>query len=495
MSLQSVSGLSFEFGGLKPVELELSEAPLTSDAGLLPVRQFDERRRFTEQLAAAIGDRREPGAVNHSVLTMLRQRVYGMLGGYEDQNDHDTLRHDPVFQLICDQTPMMRGDGAWERANPLASQPTLSRFENAITIADLKRLRDVMLDQFIQSFDQAPARITLDVDAFDDPCHGQQQLVMFHGFYEQYQYLPIVFTCAENDLVVFVALRFGSCPSFLGADDDLRYLARRLRAVWPDVEIVLRGDSGFGNPTMYDVCDELRITYTFGIGMNSVLKAKSEELLETAVTQFEATQQPQRLFQSLMYRAGSWPAERRTIIKCEANALGTNRRAVVTNRPGAEVLIQPVYDEYAERGESENRNKELKRGLSADRLSDHRFLANYFRLQLHASALNLLVRLRRTVREPLPPQTLSLSGDLPHDRAVEALGGLERPRYFNRRRDRDPLGEGHIETWRTRLIKVAAEVIVSARRIVVRLAPGWPHLHHFAAVSQAVLNLAPVGTQ
>ena len=143
------------------------------------------------------------------------------------------------------------------------------------------------------------------------------------------------------------------------------------------------------------------------------------------------------------------------------------------------------------RGESENRNQELQRGLCADRLSDHRFLANDFRLQRHASALNLLVRLRRTVQETFTPQRLSLSNDLPADRAVEALAGPERPRDFHRRRDRDPLGEGHIETWRTRLIKVAAEVIVSARRIVVRLAPGWPHLHHFQAVSQAILNLAP----
>ncbi len=394
---------------------------------------------------------------------------------------------------------MPRRDGASQRALALASQPTLSRFENAITIADLKRMRDVMVDQFLQSLDEAPARITLDVDAFDDPCHGQQQLVLFNGFYDQYQYLPIGApsgsTCAENDLVVFLALRFGSCTSFLGADDDLRYLARRLRAVWPDVEIVLRGDSGFGNPTMYDVCDELRITDTFGIGMNPVLKKMSDDLLETAVAQFEATRPPKRLFQSQMYRAGPWPAARRTIIKCEANALGTNRRAVVTNRRGAETLIQPVYDEYAERGESENRNKELKRGLCADRLSDPRFLANHFRLQMHASALNLLVLLRRTVRETLTPQMLSLSNDLPADRAVEALAGPERPRYYNRRRDRDPLGEGHIETWRTRLIKVAAEVIVSARRIGVRLAPGWPHLNHFAAVSQAVLNLPAIGTQ
>lgn len=489
MSLQRVSGLSFDFGGLKPVELEMSEAPLTSDAGLLPVRQLDERLRFTEQLAAALVDERDPSGVRHSRLAMVRQRLYGVLAGYEDQNDHDTLRHDPVFQLICDRVPD-KGLQPTKGSAALASQPTLSRFENSIRIADLWRLRDVLVDQFVQSFDSPPARITLDLDAFDDPCHGQQQLVMFHGYYEQYQYLPIAITCAENDMVVLVGLRFGTCAAFLGADDDLRYLTQRLRAVWPDVEIVVRGDCGFGVPLMYDVCQELELTYTFGIAMNAVLYRESQALLDQAVAQYEQTGQPQRLFLSQMYQAGTWPHPRRVVIKCEAHAQGTNRRAVVTNRSGAEVLWQPVYDEYTERGESENRNKELKCDLCADRLSDHRFLANFFRLYLHAAALNLLVRLRRALAQKFTPHALSESGDLPAHLPAEALAGADRKRFFNRRRDRDPLGEGQMPTWRTRLIKVAAEVLVRARRIVIRLSASWPHRDHFAAVSRATIHFA-----
>jgi hypothetical protein len=158
------------------VEIEVSSAPLTSDAGLLPVRQFDQGVRLTEQFAAALVDRRDPAFVRQSLLSMVRRRVYGILSDYEDQDDHDALRSDPVFKMIADRLP----DGP-----DLASQPTLSRFENAVSIPDLWRLRDVLVDLFIQSFDEPPRRVTLDLDAFDDPAHGQQQLIMFHGYYEQ----------------------------------------------------------------------------------------------------------------------------------------------------------------------------------------------------------------------------------------------------------------------------------------------------------------------
>ena len=196
----------------------------------------------------------------------------------------------------------------------------------------------------------------------------------------RYQYLPIVITCAENDTVLLVGLRYGTAPASLGVDNDLRYLAGRIRAIWPDVHIHVRGDSGLGVPLMYDVCRELRLSYTFGIGMNSRLQDLSDDLLKRAVEDYEKTGQPQRLFLAERYQAGSWPAPQPIVIKVEAHAQGTNRRAVVTNRPDWEVLPSAVYDEYAERGESENRNKELKCELQADRLSDHRFLANYLQV-------------------------------------------------------------------------------------------------------------------
>ncbi len=480
MSVQSVGHLSLPFPGSRPIEIEFSEAQLTSDAGLLPIREFDERIRLTEQFADALQDTRDPLLIGHPLREMVRQRLYGILADYEDQNDHDTLRSDPVFKLIADRLPE---DG------DLASQPTLSRFENAVTIADLWRLRDVLVDLFIQSFETPPLHLTFDLDAFDDEAHGQQQLVMFHGYYEQYQYLPIAITCAENDGVVLVGLRHGTCHAALGADDDLRYLVNRLREAWPDVQIHVRGDSGFGVPWMYAVCEELRLTYTFGLAMNPRLQKLSASLLETAVSQYEQTGQPQRLFLPAEYQADSWPAARSIAIKVEAHAQGTNRRAVVTNRAGWQTHPQACYDEYACRGESENRNRELKCELQSDRLSDHRFLANFFRLYLHTAALNLLVRLRRATA--LPERTLGQLG-LPTSLPAQALDEPQRRKFFQRRRDQDPLREGFACTWRTRLIKVAAEVLTRARRVIVRLSVSWPHLEHLLRVGRAILRIAPL---
>ena len=279
-------------------------------------------------------------------------------------------------------------------------------------------------------------------------------------------------------------LLHGTAHAALGADDDLEYLVGRLRAKWPDVVIELRGDSGMAVPAMYDVCERREVQYTFGLRLNPVLQRRSDALLAAAVEQYEQTGQPQRLFTAFWYQAGSWALPRWVVVKAEAHAAGTNRRAVVTNRPGGRVLPQAAYDEYADRGESENRNKEIKCGLEADRLSDHRYLANLFRLYLHAAALNLLVRLRDHVADP-PPQ--NPAAELPH----EALAGDARRRFFNQRRERDPLGEGQACTWRMRLIKVAARVIETTRRILVRLSGSWPHLEHYRQVSQQILDLSP----
>lgn len=472
MIIQGVWQKSFDFLGQKPVVVQAADSRLSSDAGLLPVREFDERIGLTEQLAEAVEgcDSRYEPFTEHTVLEMVRSRVYGILADYEDQNDHRRLRRDPVFKLIAGRSP---------DAAPLAGQSTLSRFENAVDVPALHRLRDVLLDQFIASFETPPARLTFDIDVFDDATHGGQQLTFFHGYYGQYQYEPRAITCAENDQVVMLCLLYGSAHPALGAEDDIEYLVNRLRAVWPGVDIELRADSGFGVPSMYEVCERLGIWYTFGMKLNPVLKRNSRPLLDEAVAGYEATGEKQRLFCVFGYQAGSWPQPRTTIVKCEAHAQGTNRRAVVTNRLGAFVLPGACYDEYADRGESENRNKELKCELKADRLSDHRYLANLFRLYLHAAALNLLVRLRQLIAEPPEPES--------NETPLEALPEPQRRRWFNRRRDQDPLGEGQPSTWRTRLFKVAAEVSVSARRVLVRLSGCWPHLDHYRQVSDRVL--------
>ena len=472
MSIHPAQPVLFDFLQERPVVVEVSDAALTSDAGLLPFRQLDQRLGFTRQLADALHDRRDPDLIDHSLLAMLRMRLYGILAGYEDQNDHDALRSDPVFKLLADRLP----------TDPdLASQPTLSRFENAVTVADLKRLRDVLIDQFLASFATPPTQLLFDLDAVDDPTHGQQQLTLFHGYYEQYQYLPLLITCANNDQVVMASLRFGTAHAALGADDDLEYLVRRLRAAWPAVALEVRGDAGFGMPWMYDVCERLGLLYTFGLTSNTTLKERSADLLAQAVANYDQSRQPQRLFDQFVYQAGSWPQARQVIVKAEANAHGTNRRFIVTNRPGAASAAQATYDAYVQRGESENRNKEFKGGLAGDRLSDHRFMANYFRLYLHAAALNLLVRLRQVVAVPVPVAPAAPAPPAPPTAA-------RRPQH-NARRQRDPLGEGQPGTWRLLLIKVAAEVVTSCRRVVVRLSGSWPYLEYYRQVSGVVAGV------
>ena len=485
MSIQIAWQATFDFWGELPVTVEPSQAQLTSDAGLLPLRQFDEQIGLTRQFAEALDDPRSPRFCEHTFLEMVRSRIYGILADYEDQNDHDALRYDPVFKLIANRSP---------DADPLASQPTLSRFENAITIVSLKRLRDLFIDQFIASFATPPKQLIFDLDAVDDPAHGEQQLVLFHGYFDQYQYFPSFITCANNDQTVVLSLRPGAVHAALGADDDLEHLVRRLRQVWPGLHIHVRGDAGYGMPWMYAVCERLSIDYTFGIATNNVLKRHSEALLEQAVANFEATGQPQRLFDAFWYRAGTWPTARWVIVKAEANAQGTNRRFIVTNRAGARIMPEAAYDDYAARGESENRNKELKCDLKIDRTSDHRFVANFFRLYLHAAANNLLVRLRRAFASPplLEPTPLSPIDNEPVP--TEALAGAARRRYFNRRRQADPLGEGQPCTWRSLLIKVAAEVIVSSRRILVRLSSAWPHLDWYHRLTVFLTTAPPASS-
>ena len=476
MNLHDVWQLTLDFLPNKSISVQPVQENISTDAGLLIFRQWDQEIRFTQGFAQQLDDWRcDP---DHSILEMVRSRVFGILAGYEDQNDHDALRSDAVFKLLANRLP---------DDDDLASQPTLSRFENAVSPRSLLRLEDWFIDRFVNSFREPPREVTLDIDVFDDATHGQQQLTLFHGFYKQYQYLVRAITCAENDMVVLPALLYGTADPALGVGDDLKRIVQALREKFANILIRVRADSGYGKPWLYGICEQLGVEYSIGIGMNNVLKRNTEELLQKAVDQYEETSDAQRLFTGFDYQAGTWQQPRWVVVKCEANAQGTNRRAVVTNRPGARTLPHGVYDEYSERGEGENRNKELKCELSADRLSDHRYMANCFRMFLHCLANNLLVSLRQTIADPPPEEA---SGDYLDQDAVpvEARTGRERRRHFNRRREADPLGEGHAGTWRMRLIKIAARIKVTARRVRVFLSGSWPFLHHLRDVGQALLR-------
>ena len=379
MILQDVWKTQLTFSTHKPIVIEPVAEHLTSDAGMLLFGELDQQLDFTREFAAQLDDPRQDP--DHPFLQMSRSRIFGIIAGYEDQNDHDALGKDPVFKLLADRLP---------DDDDLASQPTLSRFENAITPRSLLRLEEWFINRFVESFGQSPAEITLDIDVFDDPTHGQQQLTFYHGFYKQYQYLVRAITCAENDYVVLPVLLHGTAHAALGAHLDVARVVKALRAKFPDVRIHLRADSGYAVPVLYETCEDLRIDYSIGIGIYPAIKQQSAALLQQAVDQYADTSRPQRLFTGFSYQAGSWPMPRWVVVKCEANSPGTNRRAVVTNRPGAWVVPQGAYDEYAERGESENRNKELKCELCADRLSDHRYMANCFRMFLTLCGVELV---------------------------------------------------------------------------------------------------------
>ena len=484
MVSQEAWKLDLDFHPEKPIQFEPVPEYLSTDTGLLLFRQLDEQLGLSQEFASQLTDLRSDP--DHSILEMVRSRVYGIIAGYEDQNDHDALRSDAVFKLLVGRLP---------DEEDLASQPTLSRFENAVTPRDLLNLEAWCLQRFVDSFDEPPRQITLDIDLFDDPAHGQQQLVLFHGFYNQYQYLVRVITCAENDAVVMPVLLHGTAHAALGADEDLRRVVAALRARFPDVQIHVRADAGFAVPRMYEFCEELHVDYTIAIGMNSVLKKESETLLAEAVAEYENNKQPQCLFTRFAYQAGSWSQPRQVAIKCEASSNGTNRRAVVSNRPGISVLPGGVYREYADRGESENRNKELKCELGAGRLSDHRYMANCFRMFLHCLAYSLLLAMRRRIASPpdepclsAPPGPHLEPAAVPHEVPAEASTGPARRGQFNRRRQADPLGEGHASTWRMMLIKVAARIQVQARRVRVFLSGSWPFLPYFCKVGEALLT-------
>lgn len=446
---QSAEQISLDFIPQLPVVVQSVDTPMTSDAGLLALRQFDDRLGFTRGLVACLADPRcEP---LHDLSTMVSQRIYGILAGHEDCLDHNALRHDPVFKLVAGRKP----DDA-----PLASQPTLSRLENSVTPAMLFKLVDWTIATGVEALERlhgsnGPAELTLDLDATDIPTHGHQQLTLFHGYYDQFQYLPLIISEPTTRHIFTAWLRHGTMHPSVGAEDDLKLVVDAIRKRWPNVKIHIRGDSAFGTPGLYTFCEENGLTYTFGIAANKRLQAWAEPLVEQAVAGYQQSREKQRIFAVQDYRAGSWDRDRRVIAKAECHAQGTNLRFTVTNiATEAAADAEKRYDDYTLRGESEHRMDELKNGLFAGRLSCHRFMANFFRLILHTAALNLLNALRNIPGIP------------------------------------DELKRGQPALWRTKVIKAAAKVAASTRRIVVELADSWPHLASLRAVLAAALSAA-----
>jgi hypothetical protein len=370
---------------------------LTSDGGLPWLAEAEAATGVCAALAACVPEWRR-GRVRHSRAALVRQRVFQIACGYEDQDDADSLRTDPLLKLVCGRLP--------ESDPELASQPTLSRLENAVDRQACGRLAHALLAVYLRQRGQdgPPARILLDIDGTDDPTHGKQEGTAYHGYYRQHMYHPLLLFDGDTQQLITALLRPGNAHASRGVVSVLRVLVRALRAQWPGVAIELRADSGCAVPALYAFCEREQVAYTIGLIPNSRLEQVAAPLLAQAKAEQAATGAKVRLVAETAYQAGSWDRERRVVYKAEALAQGPNTRFVLTSRPDEPAAL---YDFYVDRGEAEGWIKDYKRACVADRLSDHRFWANQFRLFLHAAAYWLLDTLRRWLQaRGLPPLQL-----------------------------------------------------------------------------------------
>jgi hypothetical protein len=347
------------------VEAEFVKKEVTSDGGVLLLREIDRKINLISELRKIVPDFRDPSKITHSLLSMLKQRIYGIALGYEDLNDHDTLRNDPAIQTAVD------------RVSSLASSPTLCRMENRANRAMIINSNKLMVEKFIESFVVPPSEIILDFDATEDEVHGRQENRHFHGYYGCHCFLPLHVFCGEQLLVSY--LRPSNIDGAKHAWAILSLLAKRIRQSWPMVKIIFRGDSGFCRNLMLRWCERNKVTYIVGIAQNNRLNRASLEMRQLAEENYNKTQEKQKLFSAFNYAAKTWKNERRVIAKSEHTDKGANPRYIVTNETGS--TPQELYEErYCSRGDMENRIKEIKRGLFSDRTSCHDWWANQFRL-------------------------------------------------------------------------------------------------------------------
>jgi len=385
---QCLGQLDFGILHRKPIEGRFDAGDISSDGGLMLLARMESELGLLQELSNCLTDTRQSSKVVHRLPELLTQRVYQIVCGYEDCNDADDLRHDPILKLCVGRLP--------DSQPALASQPTLSRFENSIDVDDLWAMASVFVDVFISQYAESkPEQIILDFDATDDPTHGQQQLSGFHGYYDTHCYLPLIVTAqvdgGPHELLATL-LRKGKCHAGHRATAVLKLLVKRLRAQWPSVQIVIRGDSGFAKPRLFDWCERNGVKYLIGLVTNSRLVTLGERYMAIARAEYAETGEKVRHVHEGPYKADSWPYYRRVLIKSEVMDNGENPRFVVTNLYG---LPGDLYDLYAMRGDMENRIKELKRDLAIDRTSCHRFVANQFRLLLHGAAFVLMSFLRK----------------------------------------------------------------------------------------------------
>jgi hypothetical protein len=420
---------------------------MTSDAGALLLGATDRVLGLTRRLAGCFKDSRDPAYTEHTLETLLMQRVVGIALGYEDLNDHDQLRHDPVMAVLAGKLEAGRSGCA-----PLAGKSTLNRLElsrpeptrYARIAADTAAIEALFVDLFLDTHAKAPAQITLDLDATDDPLHGHQEGRFFHGYYDAYCYLPLYVFCGRHLLAA--KLRWSNIDAAAGTTEELARIVVRIRARWPRVRILLRADSGFCREAIMAWCEENRIDYVFGLARNARLTAEIEAEMRAARAEAERTGKPARRFKDFSWSTlDSWSRVRRVIGKAEWTTGEANPRFIVTSLSSATIDARRLYEViYCARGEMENRIKECQLDLFADRTSAATMRANQLRLWLASFAYVLLCALRRI--------------GLAHTQFATATCG----------------------TIRLKLLKIGALVRISVRRVAVAMASACPSQHAFA---------------
>lgn len=426
--------IEFEGFGRRRVEANFDGGDVSSDGGVLLLRKLERRLGLLDAVAHSLADPRDAQKIKHELVDMLRQRVFGLVQGYEDLNDHAALRNDVLMQTAC------------ERDTALASAPTLCRLENRPSRAAAWAMHRVMVEQFIASFKTPPEELVLDFDATDDPLYGRQEGRFFHGYYDNYCYLPLYVFCGEQLLVSY--LRPSKIDESKHAGAVLKLLVKRLRQAWPKVRIIMRADSGFCRRRLLAWCERNAVGYIIGLAKNKRLNAMTLEQRERLAQQFALSGVKQREFAELYYGARTWKCERRVIARLEHMQKGDNPRYVVTNLEGE---AKSLYERlYCARGEMENRIKEAQLGLFAERTSCQHFAANQFRLLLSSLAYILTERLRAL-----------------------ALAGTEFARL-------------QATTLRAKLLKIGAVIIRNTRRVRVMLSCAFPYQAIYLAAARAL---------
>jgi hypothetical protein len=426
----------------KTVHLDWDGGELSSDGGWLLLALADKKLRLTERLAARLTDPRDPDRIDHELVALLKQRIFQIAQGYADGNDANALRRDPLLKIAVGRAP---------QAGPLAGQSTFSRFENAVTAADLEQLEWLLQDLFVAQCGPSPQRIVLDFDPYDDPCHGQQQGVLFNGYYDCHCYLPLLIfgtVDAGPQHLIGVVLRDGTAPPTEEATGFLTDVVTAIRDQYPDVEILMRGDSGYGVPEMITACRKLNVRYCFGKAKNAALLRLAApvgdrgERAEALRGERRQRRRSCRVYGAFAYQAKGWTQAERTVVKWETTLGTPNPRFVITDLEAAKGwTAHAVYRFYCARGDRENRIKEFKLEMAGDRLSCATFLANQFRLVLHGAAYLLYQGLQQALQAAAPEHELA---------------------------------RAQVGTLRSRFLKVAARVRERCRVIRIHLCSSFP---------------------